>query len=117
MRSRRSTALGCAVSIALGLVCLNLVLPGFAASADQGQEVQQPAASPVTKPVGSVKAISGNVITLTTDGGSTVNVVVQDSTRLVRIAPGQKDLKDATPSSCRTCRWETGSWHEAVLRM
>ena len=44
-----------------------------------------------------MKDISGNTITLTTDAGSTVNIVVQDSTRLVRIAPGQKDLKDATP--------------------
>jgi co-chaperonin GroES (HSP10) len=48
------------------------------------------------KPVGTVKAIAGSVITLTTDAGSTLNVVVQDSTRLVRIAPGEKDLKGAT---------------------
>jgi len=47
--------------------------------------------------VGTVKALSGNIITLTTDAGSTVDIVIQDSTRLVRIAPGQKDLKDATP--------------------
>jgi co-chaperonin GroES (HSP10) len=44
-----------------------------------------------------VKSVAGNVITLTTDGGSTVNILVQDSTRIVRLAPGQKDLKDATP--------------------
>jgi hypothetical protein len=34
---------------------------------------------------------------LTTDAGSDVTVQVQDTTKLVRIAPGQKDLKDATP--------------------
>jgi hypothetical protein len=34
---------------------------------------------------------------LTTDAGSDVTVQVQDSTKLVRTAPGQKDLKDATP--------------------
>jgi hypothetical protein len=34
---------------------------------------------------------------LTTDAGSDVTVLVQDATKLVRIAPGQKDLKDATP--------------------
>jgi co-chaperonin GroES (HSP10) len=43
-----------------------------------------------------VKAVSGSVITLTTDAGSEVNILIEDSTRLVRIAPGQKDLKDAT---------------------
>jgi len=34
---------------------------------------------------------------LTTDAGTDVTVLVQDATKLVRIAPGQKDLKDATP--------------------
>lgn len=58
---------------------------------------QEPAAA-IAKPVGTVKAISGNAITLTTDAGATVNVVVGDSTRMVRTAPGQKDLKDAAPA-------------------
>src|SRR5437879_5354209 len=58
------------------------------------QETQQSAAS---RPVGSVKAISGNTITLTTDAGPEVNVLVQDSARIVRIAPGEKDLKNAAP--------------------
>ena len=49
------------------------------------------------KPVGVVKAISGNVITLATDAGQTVNIIVQDSARLIRISPGQKDLKEAAP--------------------
>jgi hypothetical protein len=47
--------------------------------------------------VGSIKSVSGNTITLTTDAGSDVAVVVQDGTKLIRIAPGQKDLKDAVP--------------------
>jgi hypothetical protein len=51
----------------------------------------------VARPVGTIKSISGNTITLTTDAGSEVTVQVQDGTKLVRIAPGQKDLKDATP--------------------
>jgi len=55
---------------------------------------QTPAAA---KPVGTIKAISGNTITLTTDAGSDVTVLVQDAAKLVRVAPGQKDLKDATP--------------------
>src|SRR5882757_9595801 len=63
------------------------------------QTVPQPTAQApaVARPVGSVKSISGNTITLTTDAGSDVNIQVQASTKLVRIAPGQKDLKDATP--------------------
>ena len=51
----------------------------------------------IAKPVGTIKSISGNTITLTTDAGTDVTVLVQDTTKLLRIAPGQTDLKDATP--------------------
>jgi Domain of unknown function (DUF5666) len=57
----------------------------------------QTAAAPTEKAVGTAKTISGNVITLTTDAGSSTTIQVNDSTRMVRIAPGQKDLKDAVP--------------------
>lgn len=63
-----------------------------------GQQTQQPSAPrAAAKPiVGTIKALNGNAITLAPDTGSDVNVVVQDSTRIVRVAPGQKDLKGAT---------------------
>ena len=66
--------------------------------AAQAQAAQQPSAQSASsaKPVGTIKAISGNTITLTIDAGSDVTVLVQDATKLVRIAPGQRDLKDAT---------------------
>jgi hypothetical protein len=57
-----------------------------------------PAQTPsIAKPVGTIKSISGNTITLTTDAGTDVTVQVQDATGFVRIAPGQTDLKSATP--------------------
>ncbi len=97
MRSTRYNAFGLVVSAALGLACFS-AFPLSYASSNEVQEAQQPASvSATAKPVGVVKDISGNTITLTTDAGSTVNIVVQDSARLVRIAPGQKDLKEATP--------------------
>jgi co-chaperonin GroES (HSP10) len=97
MRSTKNAALGFAVSMALGFACFGPV-PVSHATSSEAQEAQQPgSASPTAKPVGVVKAVSGNTITLTTDAGSTVNIVVPDSARLVRIAPGQKDLKEATP--------------------
>lgn len=66
------------------------------ASASPARTLSQDAPqNAVAKPVGTVKAIAGNVVTLTTDAGTEVSVVIQDSTRLLRIAPGQKDLKDA----------------------
>ena len=72
---------------------------GSLAVALRTQAGQQPAAQTPAgaRPVGTIKSISGNTITLATDSGSEVTIQVQDATKLVRIAPGQKDLKDATP--------------------
>jgi len=72
---------------------------GINSQAAQAQTTHQPSAQSASsaKPVGTIKAISGNTITLTTDAGTDVTVLVQDTTKLVRIAPGQKDLKDAAP--------------------
>jgi hypothetical protein len=46
-------------------------------------------------PLGTIKSISGNSLVLASDAGAEVNVEVRDSTKVVRIAPGQTDLKDA----------------------
>lgn len=68
------------------------VVPRTTARAGQAAAAQAPGAA---RPVGTIKSVSGNTITLTTDAGTDVAVVVQDATKLVRIALGQKDLKDA----------------------
>jgi hypothetical protein len=44
-----------------------------------------------------MKAINGNVLTVTLDAGNDVTVNVTDTTKMVQVAPGQKDLKTATP--------------------
>src|SRR6267378_3273860 len=81
-------------------ICLSLsggsAARSQAAQAQVGRQpsTQTPAAA---RPVGTAKSISGNTMILTTDAGGDVTVQVQDATKLVRIAPGQKDLKDATP--------------------
>jgi|ERR1700674_896768 len=65
----------------------------------QAQAASQPSSQTpaAVRPVGTIKSISANTIILTTDAGADVTVQVQDATKLVRIVPGQKDLKDATP--------------------
>jgi hypothetical protein len=47
--------------------------------------------------VGTIKTINGRTIVLTTDAKADVTIQVQEDARLVRIAPGQTDLKDAAP--------------------
>jgi Domain of unknown function (DUF5666) len=61
-----------------------------------GSTVQESSAA-VSRRVGAVKAINGAVITLTPDSGADVKIAVQPTTRILRIAPGEKDLKNATP--------------------
>ena len=53
------------------------------------------------KQVGTIKSVTGNVIVLVPDTGAEITLSVQDSTRIVRIAPGEKDLKNATPITLR----------------
>ena len=53
------------------------------------------AQAPGGRSLGTIKTIAGNTITLTTDAGATITVTLQDSTRLLRIEPGEKDLKNA----------------------
>jgi hypothetical protein len=53
--------------------------------------------SPITQQVGTVKTINGSTLTLTSDAGAEVTVTVQDTTKIVQVAPGQKDLKSAVP--------------------
>jgi hypothetical protein len=57
----------------------------------------QEAPAAVSRRIGVVKTINGTVITLTPDSGPDLNVTVQSATRIVRIAPGEKNLKNATP--------------------
>jgi hypothetical protein len=74
----------------------SLVTSGYAMPS--GQQTQQAAgAGTASRHVGAVKAINGTVITLTPDSGPNLNVTVQTTTRLLKIAPGEKDLKNATP--------------------
>ena len=71
-------------------------LPSTVCRANSIPKAQAASQSGVVKQVGTIKAISGNSLTLTTDAGVSANVQVEDTTRMVRVAPGQTDLKGAT---------------------
>jgi Domain of unknown function (DUF5666) len=57
---------------------------------------QAPAPGTVVRRIGAVKAVNGTAITLTPEAGADINITVQPTTRILRIAPGEKDLKNAT---------------------
>jgi len=58
---------------------------------------QQPAQNTAKQVIGTIQAISGSTITLKPDTGADVSVTVQGAVRVLRVAPGQTDLKTATP--------------------
>ena len=68
-----------AIVLALALMCV----------------AQDVAAPRKTRAVGTIKAINGETITLATDTGSEISVTVVPAARLVRMTPGQTDLKSA----------------------
>ena len=93
MNEAKKRFLICALSVAI-----SFSVPGCATLF--GQATQATAApGAAARRIGAVKAVNGTVITLTPDSGPDLNVTVQPTTRIVRIAPGQKDLKNATPIS------------------
>jgi hypothetical protein len=85
------------------VVCAGMYVSGGAGfartSALQSESALPASASSQARTMGTVKAVNGDRITLGTDAGAEVNVIVLGSTRMLRVAPGQKDLKDAAPIS------------------
>jgi hypothetical protein len=61
----------------------------------QETAASQSSARAVAKNVGVVKSINGNTLVLKSDAGPEVTVTVADGARLLRLAPGQTDLKSA----------------------
>lgn len=58
---------------------------------------QTPGSAGVTRKTGSVQSIQGNTIVLKDDAGQEIKVTIQEDARILRVAPGQTDLKSAVP--------------------
>jgi co-chaperonin GroES (HSP10) len=81
--------------VSLRRAAVLLLTAALAAAAVAQTAPQTPAAQ--AKAVGQIKSISGDTLTLTTDDGKNVSITLAEGVRVVRIAPGQTDLKNATP--------------------
>lgn len=68
------------------------------ASSQQSQPADG-AAKPVSRTLGTIQSISGKNIVLIAQAGASVSVTVEDDARILRIEPGEKDLKNASPIS------------------
>ncbi len=58
---------------------------------------KQDSAAAGSKWVGTIQSIGDNTVTLTLDAGTQVDIIIPETARVVRMAPGQNDLKAATP--------------------
>jgi len=73
------------------------LIPACMAMSPSPQTSETAGGTAAARHIGAIKAITGSVITLTPDSGPEVVVTVQAATRIVRIAPGEKTLKNAAP--------------------
>lgn len=79
----------------LASVCA--VLFSFAGLTAGVLAAQAPAAQRTAPAVGTIKSISGDVLTLATDSNGEVKVQLAPEVKVLRVPPGSKDLKAATP--------------------
>lgn len=63
----------------------------------QCSPAQTPPSAASNKAIGTIKSITGTSIVLTPDTGSAITIAVQPATKFLRVAPGEKTLKNATP--------------------
>ncbi len=93
MKAKQATIGGIIFSV-ISIVSPALRPECLGAAAGPAQAAGQAA---VARRIGAIKTIQGNALTLTPDSGPDVAVTVQSNARILRIAPGEKDLKNATP--------------------
>ena len=97
--SCRVFAISCARPFVVAALAVSLWLATTSAAqtSPAGAEGPQSNAAAVAKNVGVVKSINGNSLVLKTDAGPDITVSVADGARILRLGPGQTDLKSATP--------------------
>jgi hypothetical protein len=83
-----------ALCLLAGILCVSAV--SRAQERPQPPEGPQGNAGVVVRSLGVVKSINGKILVLKTDTGPEVTINVLDGTRIMRLAPGQTDLKNAT---------------------
>ncbi|MFY9647015.1 MAG: DUF5666 domain-containing protein [Terriglobales bacterium] len=76
----------------LSTVCI-LVVPVNVVAQDK--PVAAPGSAQVTKAVGAIKSVQTGSITIATETGGDVTATLAASTKILRVPPGEKDLKNA----------------------
>src|SRR5258708_39940611 len=85
----------CAAIVVLGLSCHTYA---------QSQGAQTSANAQVVRTIGTIKSTQADSLTLTPDSGGEVTAKLSSSTKISRVPPGEKDLKNATPLQAQDLR-------------
>ena len=97
-KNRQKTAKTLATTRKFGIaltLTLSVMLPAASRAATPAPQAQPATPQAAARSVGAIKSITGHTITLITDSGAETNIVADDSTRILRTNPGEKDLKAA----------------------
>jgi hypothetical protein len=92
-----------AVWLTLILTCAALsIMPAKAqlrspAPASLHPALAQNTQSSVARVIGTIKSINGNTLTVAPASGAEITAVVQPNARILKLEPGEKDVKNATP--------------------
>jgi hypothetical protein len=73
------------------LLCIGAAIVCAQSSAQTAPATKTPPA------LGTIRSINGNVLTLATDSGAELKVQLPPELKVLRVPPGSKDLKEATP--------------------
>src|SRR5947209_13809287 len=78
------------------LVSLTLTVPGYVCA--QGKPAGSSGDAQIAKTVGTIKSIQADSITVATESGGEGDIIAKltGSTKILRVPPGEKDLKNAT---------------------
>jgi Domain of unknown function (DUF5666) len=86
------------VSAMLLIVPANAQRPGVAlAAAGLQPALAQNTQSSIARVIGTIKAINGSTLTVAPASGPEITAVVQPNARILKLEPGEKDVKTATP--------------------
>jgi hypothetical protein len=93
--SSKTLVKNCTQSFAVLLLAAGLTAATPLKAQDHPQPADATQGAAAGKNVGVVKSISGNTLVLKSDAGPEITITVADGARLLRLAPGQTDLKSA----------------------
>jgi hypothetical protein len=87
------------IALPLSFVAVVSLVPALWARAAATLPAAQSASgqTAIAKSIGVIKAINGNALTLAPASGPEISANVQPNARILRLAPGEKDLKNASP--------------------